>query len=1058
MPRVGPLLAGGTALLSALAGPLVLRAQPFDLVTRAERPPEMGEITVCDLTSPLGGFTFAPPPGWRLQVERSAKLIKLSPADSKAQMELCLAGVNPALTPAVSPDALQKQVLKRFPEAKVVEQFTCSSAGYSGLAFDLTWKAATNVPLMARFASVPCPGGTLEFCLTTSPQEFPNYVPFFGAFLSSLSRASNPKAAGSGTQSAVPVSGSLASIVWPTPAGPASPEARAPNWERLRQDLVQQRMKEEQQAGGVPTETTTEPEPLVAQPEGAPLNLAWAGVLLLAGVFLVRRFSQLVNLVEEWLNPEALPAYLPEAFGTLSASPSSAGSPAVSKALSWVGEGDFGVSPDRPGDAFAHVPDRTTGDQISSGPGQGAPALGGRIEPVDLCSDAVSAPEVARPPGEAVGGQAVAQGGSLESKGDSDRPSEPMRAFFDRVPQELAAWQDVLVRIGQPADEQARRGMLTDLSMRVQTLAQQAGLAKLPCVSKISSVLDGLLKKLVENPRNVTASTLHSVTTAVDLLKDLSVPGVRADLVAKPAVRMLVVDDDALARRGLTYALQLAFEKPDSAENGAAALALAGQKSYDVIFLDVGMPGMNGFTLCSKIHQTTLNRQTPVVFVTSHSDEETRAQAARSGGLDFITKPFLFIEITLKALTLAARGRLDSPREAADSCRALHPPSALELSGPKATGAVLILPDEPGRSLEEPARAETVKEPEPKASALAGGTGLAELCPGAGHAPAAARPSGHESANVPRSPGPGGTSELSHATPRPPEGGTLTQRFIESKGDSAGPSEQMRNSLARVPQELAAWHDILAQVGVTADLQGRKGMLTDLATRVQTLMKQAGLAKLPCFSKITSALEGLLRKLGENPRNLTPSTLGSLADAVDLLKDLAVPGLRTDLASDPPVRMLVVDDDALARRALTYSLQVAFDKPDGAENGAAALALAGQKPYDLIFLDVRMPGMDGFTLCSKIHETCFNRQTPVVFVTSQSDEGSRAQAAQSGASDFITKPFLLIEITLKALTLALRGRLQPRVTTSLKEPACLNGALNAVEGPTGGDGRPEGPA
>ena len=70
-----------------------------------------------------------------------------------------------------------------------------------------------------------------------------------------------------------------------------------------------------------------------------------------------------------------------------------------------------------------------------------------------------------------------------------------------------------------------------------------------------------------------------------------------------------------------------------------------------------------------------------------------------------------------------------------------------------------------------------------------------------------------------------------------------------------------------------------------------------------------------------------------------------------------------------------------------------------------------------------MPGMDGFTVCSKIRETLPNHTTPVVFVTGQSDFQARARSTLQG-DDLIGKPFLAAEITVKALTFALRGRLQ----------------------------------
>jgi len=129
---------------------------------------------------------------------------------------------------------------------------------------------------------------------------------------------------------------------------------------------------------------------------------------------------------------------------------------------------------------------------------------------------------------------------------------------------------------------------------------------------------------------------------------------------ANPPVRILVVDDEPIARRALVAATQSCFARPDSADSGETALALAEERQFDLIFLDVRMPGMDGFTTCSKVHETKANQRTPVVFVTSHSDSESRSQAAASGGCGFISKPVLGKEILLVALTFILRGRLSS--------------------------------------------------------------------------------------------------------------------------------------------------------------------------------------------------------------------------------------------------------------------------------------------------------------------------------------------------------------------------------------------------------------
>jgi CheY-like chemotaxis protein len=79
---------------------------------------------------------------------------------------------------------------------------------------------------------------------------------------------------------------------------------------------------------------------------------------------------------------------------------------------------------------------------------------------------------------------------------------------------------------------------------------------------------------------------------------------------------------------------------------------------YDLIFLDVDMPKMSGYELCTKIRTLPSYKKTPVVFVTSLNDFEARTNSTISGGNDFIAKPFLFIELTVKALIYVLRGQL----------------------------------------------------------------------------------------------------------------------------------------------------------------------------------------------------------------------------------------------------------------------------------------------------------------------------------------------------------------------------------------------------------------
>ena len=173
----------------------------------------------------------------------------------------------------------------------------------------------------------------------------------------------------------------------------------------------------------------------------------------------------------------------------------------------------------------------------------------------------------------------------------------------------------------------------------------------------MADALEALLKELQDKPKNINASTLRTVASAVDfmavLFEGASSPGTPA-----PSADVLVVDDEAISRRAITYALEKAQMKSISVEDPIKALDTLLQKKFDLIFLDVDMPNMSGFELCTKIRTLPQYAKTPVVFVTGLNDLESRANSTMSGGNDFIAKPFLFIELTVKALVHVMRSRL----------------------------------------------------------------------------------------------------------------------------------------------------------------------------------------------------------------------------------------------------------------------------------------------------------------------------------------------------------------------------------------------------------------
>jgi CheY-like chemotaxis protein len=105
-------------------------------------------------------------------------------------------------------------------------------------------------------------------------------------------------------------------------------------------------------------------------------------------------------------------------------------------------------------------------------------------------------------------------------------------------------------------------------------------------------------------------------------------------------------------------ALERANLVAESVETPRRALEMLAANSFDLIFLDISMPEMSGFEVCQKLRRLRAHGKTPVIFVTSQSDFASRSQSKLIGGSDFIAKPFLFAELTVKALTYAFKHRL----------------------------------------------------------------------------------------------------------------------------------------------------------------------------------------------------------------------------------------------------------------------------------------------------------------------------------------------------------------------------------------------------------------
>lgn len=241
-------------------------------------------------------------------------------------------------------------------------------------------------------------------------------------------------------------------------------------------------------------------------------------------------------------------------------------------------------------------------------------------------------------------------------------PASVRKAFLENLPATLTGLRALLQTLIKTDDEAERAKHIHEMYRRIHALTSNAGLNGMVTIARMADALEALLKELYEKPKNINTSTLRTVASAVDFLGILFEQKGRLDKPEPAAANVLVVDDEAISRRAVTYALEKAKLKSVAVEDPQVAYQLLCEKRFDLVFLDVDMPGMNGFELCAKLRGLPTHKKTPVVFVTGLNDLESRANSMVSGGNDFIAKPFLFIELAVKALVYLLRGRLTSAK------------------------------------------------------------------------------------------------------------------------------------------------------------------------------------------------------------------------------------------------------------------------------------------------------------------------------------------------------------------------------------------------------------
>ena len=135
-------------------------------------------------------------------------------------------------------------------------------------------------------------------------------------------------------------------------------------------------------------------------------------------------------------------------------------------------------------------------------------------------------------------------------------------------------------------------------------------------------------------------------------------------------------------------------------------------------------------------------------------------------------------------------------------------------------------------------------------------------------------------------------------------------------------------------------------------------------------------------------------------------------------------------------KVLVVDDEKLIVKGIRFSLEQDGMEVDAAYDGEEALEMAREKEYDIIFLYLMLPKLDGLGVCQQIREFS---NVPIVMLTAKGDDMDKILGLEYGADDYITKPFNILEV--KARIKAIMRRMTQAAPKEEKAKVVVSGDL-----------------
>lgn len=231
------------------------------------------------------------------------------------------------------------------------------------------------------------------------------------------------------------------------------------------------------------------------------------------------------------------------------------------------------------------------------------------------------------------------------------------RDFFEQIPAICGSLRETCAEFMKAAPPAELRA-IEALNRKVGFLTHMTSMAGCHRIAHLSSALEAFLFELGDRREDLTESSRNTVLSTVELLADFLVRTPQTDEQRLAPARILVVDDDPISSRGLSAALRRAKLTAKTLSDPLEAIRDLATSTYDVVILDINLPGVSGTALCDRMRAMPRHAHTPVIFVTAYPDMIERTKPILTGNDDIIQKPVLPMELTVKVIALDLKNRL----------------------------------------------------------------------------------------------------------------------------------------------------------------------------------------------------------------------------------------------------------------------------------------------------------------------------------------------------------------------------------------------------------------